>query len=583
MACIPSIVILVFVWKAFFNTLTQAAHALQVPWSTKYYGPDGPWQAVIARVGGDGSTDTYRQGNVVDLMPGGEWCSWILISVACSPFHNTPCGQGGFWQPDDSGTKFQPEWRDFAVGIEEPQAGPQYVDQAMTIGAGEQTVYNTSMAAVRRIEVTNPDGSKRGPELGTLSLRADDQMQVFGADGNGAALSAWTYPGGLFNQSVIPSYSYGLHIGSATFKYPSSLVFGGYDKGRVIGPYTTFGNVPPTLLDIGIGVEMGASPFDLTNKTGLLISNTSIPGPLSVVPDPAVPYLHLPGNTCQAIANQMPVSFDNKLNYWIWNTTDPTYKSIVTSPAYLSFVFPPSPGNTANVTIKVPFALLNLTLDTPIVKEPRTYFPCMSFTPNWWDHYRLGRAFLQAAFIGRNWRTHTSWLAQASGPGSSSTGLGLDVHDIQDKDTALGDAHSQNDTAAFARSWEGHWTILSGRPSGSTTPASISSSTSVSASSSSSSVNAATGFSMGAQVVIGLGIACSALDALGTLLLFLHRKRRRVSAEAAATRTIDGGVGELEHKDTMVTAYEMPDAARTPELGGTYMAHELPGAYEKAR
>lgn len=64
----------------------------------------------------------------------------------------------------------------------------------------------------------------------------------------------------------------------------------------------------------------------------------------------------------------------------------------------------------------VPFALLNLTLDTTLVDEPTQYFPCSPYTPSDGSTYHLGRALFQGAFLAHNWQTATAMLAQAPGP-----------------------------------------------------------------------------------------------------------------------------------------------------------------------
>jgi hypothetical protein len=90
--------------------------------------------------------------------------------------------------------------------------------------------------------------------------------------------------------------------------------------------------------------------------------------------------------------------------------------------------------------IKVPFSLLNVTLDIPIVEKPTPYIPYHSYTlnpDNKNDRYKLGRAFLQAAYIGRNWASQMTWLGQAPGPGSTGQGLGDQLTDIADGATTL--------------------------------------------------------------------------------------------------------------------------------------------------
>lgn len=131
--------------------------------------------------------------------------------------------------------------------------------------------------------------------------------------------------------------------------------------------------------------------------------------------NPGAPYLYLPNSTCAAIAQHLPVTYNFGKALYFWNVSDPHYARIVTSPTYLSFVFR---GSSGNLTIKVPFQLLNLTLEAPLVSTNTAYFPCQP--PRGPEcRYSLGRAFLQAAFIGVNWSIagESQWfLAQAPGP-----------------------------------------------------------------------------------------------------------------------------------------------------------------------
>jgi hypothetical protein len=78
---------------------------------------------------------------------------------------------------------------------------------------------------------------------------------------------------------------------------------------------------------------------------------------------------------------------------------------IISSPAFLSFTFRLNMSTSQNITINVPFGLLNLTLTTPIVANPTQYFPLRPGQgPS--GSYELGRAFMQAAFVGVNWITN---------------------------------------------------------------------------------------------------------------------------------------------------------------------------------
>jgi hypothetical protein len=551
--------------------LVQAAQYIPVPWSDKTYGPDGPWQAVKVTVGGTSEQILMisEEHQELDLMPGGDWNSKILTSAACEPYTDGTCGIGGTWDPEATTVVQQTgDWTDEASRISAPE------QRVLTLGTtvSSFTQWNSSLVMIENVTVTAPDGRVRGPELGTLSLGGDEAAQKFATDQqfNAQPILGFSFPGAAYNKSQIKSFSYGLQIGAAAFGYSGSLIFGGYDKARLIGPYTSYSN-DLSLLDISIGVETGGTPFDFEEKKGLLLSNTSQSTTLSVLPDPRAAYLNLPGKTCEEIAKHIPITFDTTTKYWLWNTKDKNYKTIVTSPAYLGFTFPPTPGSSANVTIKVPFSLLNLTLDAPITKVPTAYFPCQDYAPD--DNvYILGRSFLQAAFLGRNWNRKVSWLAQAPGPGVTKNGLagGQLGMDIEDADLDLKDIF--DNSTLFGQTWAPYWTPLPKAQVSSPSPSST-------ASSSSSSVPASpapAGLSMGAKIGIGLGAAAVFFLAIGVLVLYL---RHRWQKQAAATYVPpllnegkpDAGQYELEqppmemHGGKTNWTYELP--TRTPELG----------------
>lgn len=551
-----------------------AQQYISVPWSTQYYGPDGPWQAVQVTVGGTSPdvlliNEDHRQ---LDLLPGGEWNSKILTSKACKPYKNTNCGKGGTWDPDfPPSVSASGDWMDEASRVN--SSGQGILLQASTVKSF--SYWNTSLVMIEDIAITNPDGSVRGPELGAFALGGPEQSQKFATDSTFAnvPMVGFSYGGGAYNHSATSSFSYGLHVGSAFHNYPGSLLIGGYDKGRLVGTYTSFNNAP-LLLDISIGVATGGSPFDFQEKKGLLLSNTSRATTLSALPDPRQTYIHLPGKTCEEIAKHLPLTFDEKLRYWIWDTTKPAYETIVRSPAYLGFTFPPAYGASNNVTIKVPFSLLNLTLEAPITEEPVAYFPCQSYEPSSKDSpYILGRAFLQAAFIGRNWNRQVSWLGQAPGPGLSKNGLGNVMLDIDDVDVDLPDVYTNE--SLFTESWASYWTPLPETESGSTSPP---------PSDTSASAPSTPELSTGVKAGIGLGAAAVALLAIGVLLLSLRHRRRKQQSTMLDTPPafteehkppveLDQSVPEMQGNVNHWT-YEL--ATPTPQLGCTTPRQKTP-------
>ncbi|RDL33239.1 uncharacterized protein BP5553_08678 [Venustampulla echinocandica] len=216
------------------------------------------------------------------------------------------------------------------------------------------------------------------------------------------------------------------------------------DQSRVVGTvtYQPLGQnwLPIDLLDIGIGVAVGESPFNFTSKANLLVQdNDIINRPLSVTVEPRDPHLHLPRSSCDAIAELIPMVFSPDLGLHLWDTNSPLYSRITTSPAVLSFTF---------------------RLSRSVTSNGLKYFPCAPLpvgatTPNGAPAAILDRAFLQAAFIGVNWsdQSGATWfMAQAPGPNTPET---VSVEAISSEKTNI--VPSQNE---WIQTWDGGWGVL---------------------------------------------------------------------------------------------------------------------------
>ena len=501
---------------------------------------------MTVQVGGweDDIVDSY-QWTSVDMFPGGTYTTYALSNALCSAQSSSNCGKGGLWSPTGAQTgvglriDYEPAI-DFTTSSGLYATGKIYAQNLnMGISGSDVTAPNASISAVDIGNVTLPNGNMLDLEVGALALGADDQQQVFTTGSTTVgddAIDTWIFPGYLYNQSITNSYSFSLHIGSTAFDYPGSLIFGGYDKGRAIGPGTSWGDDPPQLLDIELGVETGGSPFGFDSKDSLLLINTSSPGQLAVQPEGLVPYLHLPKQTCDNLAKYLPVTLDSS-GYYLWDTSDPAYTNITTSAAYLGFKFPPATGGTKDIIIKVPFQLLVLNLTTQASSKPglTPYFPCMPYEPTD-GTYLLGRAFLQAAFWGRNWNQHVSWLAQAPGPGSSRLGLGHQPTDIQDEDTNL-DFYEGG--TYFTDSWSEYWSPLPGGTSDETV-------------SGASGSNSGATLSVGAKAGIGVGAAAVGVGLFALLAFFIFRSRKNSKDSAS-------------EQESFVAAHHGDEAKATPQ------------------
>ena len=452
------------------SALAYDTHPLVIPWNTTHsYGPDGPWPVVTVQIGNSDAAGTQPL-STVDLHPGGIWESMVLTDVSCNAngmvASNTssPClgDKVGLYYSSASETAIQ-NFTD-AVGLIWQWESDQTTDlqgkavnvldtvrmQALT---GPFGIPNSTISAVNAWQIQLPDGTYYSAQVGTLSLGAPGTgEQQFGDNWTGQ-----TIPGFMSASGITASNSWGLHYGSVPLNQEGSLVFGGYDQSRVLGDVGAFdlgagSTMLLTLVDIQIGVEIGSSPFGESSYVGLLKLNSSLNGLQPAIVNPIVPYLFMSPETCAAVAEKLPVTFNAQVGLYIWNTTDPQYEMIVDSPAYLAFIILNEGGG--NLTIKVPFRLLNLTLEAPIVVTTQQYFPCRPFhATDQSSNYFLGKAFLQAAFVGMNWQIPKFFLAQAPGPRVGTS----NIKSIEPSDTMISADPIEN----FAVTWARDWTTLS--------------------------------------------------------------------------------------------------------------------------
>lgn len=450
------------------------------------------------------------------------------------------------------------------------------------------SIDNGSIIAMEAATLSLPEGQSYVSPVGHLAL---------GSVGEGAItyytnppVIGYAFPGALATTDRIPSNSFGLHYGSASLGLNGSLAWGGYDQSRVIGDIGAFSiedddgqeNIIVQILDIHIGVQVGESPFATSDNgsdspaadsyTGLLKVNASygFHGRQPTNINPVLNYLYMDPETCAAIAQHLPVTLQHYTNLYIWNTSEPSYARIVTSSAYLAFVF--ENGSQGNLTVKIPFQLLNLTLDEPIASPPVQYFPWQPFHANdGSNHYFFGKAFLQAAFLGMNWEQKKFFLAQAPGPGAQPP----NVQDIAKDDVVI-----QSDPIdGFESSWNKTWTPLL---EASSSAGLGNSSSSGPAQAPASQASSKGGLSGGAKAGIAVGAILGGV-LIGAVVLFLLcdcRWNRDKNASGLTHRTKKAGqqglMKPLEKDGRQVLAVGELDSKNMPhELGNERQLYEL--------
>lgn len=502
-----SIAMTSFVLLLWVARVSASSQPYQLAASTESFGPDGPWQAVQVGLG--------NPPQVLNLYPAGAYQSSIYSKEICDHFPNAVCGTGGLFNASNSSTydnKSMALYYPYGMPPSKARSGLDTLTLLPAAGNSEQKIEVPNFGVALQFSDNQSwvdDSGNFPPQVGRLSL-GYFPVQTFGkSDLVSPDVNISIIPGILQQSGLINSTSFGLHVGSGALKLPLSLWLGGYDTSRVIGsvfsgPITDH-QFQLQLVDIGFGVDAGASPISLPNQ-GVLSTNN----PLDVFLDAAVSNLYLPTSVCESLTHYLPVTYQAKVCLYFWNTSDPQYTRIITSPSYLSFTFDAPGLSQGNITIKVPFQLLNLTLSPPVVSTPTSFFPCQPVSSQ--TKYILGRAFLQAAFLGVYWNKEPApewYLAQAPGPD-----LAPSVSPAVFGESVVAGAGN------WSESWKNHWTLLAdaSQPSANS---------SYTAAPPVPSIRSSTGLSTGAKTGIAIGVVCFVASVLAALFFFHHRRGRR--------------------------------------------------------
>ncbi|KAK0663484.1 aspartic peptidase domain-containing protein [Cercophora samala] len=450
------------------------AKFLSMPFTTDFdifgtgtYGPDGPWQAVGVMLGNHERKSHLvpLEGPSVPVWPTAASMVALHSTKARGKYNITRSGNATkpFLEITEgtSENKASALFRFADLNSNHSTAGVMVID-AMTFSnlRFEEPGYANVQATIYVMDssvITYPNNRTSDPEVGILGFGRPGDL-----DFRGTSVLVQMKEAGLISSS-----SFGLHIASVPLKQRGSLILGGYEENRVIGPVGVFNKttgLPATYLtDVSVGFEgvaeqdrEGGSVWpnpvpDQASRVGLdRFMQPSKKNGIIAIPNPAVPGIYLPSPVCANVATKIPVVWKEDLGYYLWDTTDPRYDTVMNFGGYMAFTFLDSTAT--NITIKVPFKLLNLTLEKPIVDEPVPYFPCHdtdSYNTGIWE---LGRAFLQGAFFGVNYDTNVTFLAQAPGPDMEQSV----IRSLEPEDRNMTSLPAK----AFVNSWRKQWPEL---------------------------------------------------------------------------------------------------------------------------
>lgn len=360
------------------------------------YGPDGPWQAVAISVG-DVATPGPTRNQYSGVWPiigdftyllgpqaGGNYTTAQgaqkdLVSVA---LYDSFTNETMKYADSDDGQPW-PERPD--IGVAKSSVGLLSVHQFTGISDYYDSFkFTTNILEVAGWEASLPNGNKYTLKTGHLGMRG--VLNSFTGNGCTTACTQEDFK----NIGVIGSRTFSLHIGSTMTGQQGSFALGGYEQTRIVGPVGVFDvmpvdNMPIVFLrDLFLGVEAGHSPFR-TDRTDNISVFTGVPfgddrsaklntklrarqGSVVVMPSASSPGIYLPEFLCEGLSRYLPVILDPSTGYYFWNTTSPFYTALESSAGYLGFVV--SDRNARNITIKVPFVLLRLNLEPPLVPVP---------------------------------------------------------------------------------------------------------------------------------------------------------------------------------------------------------------------
>ena len=482
--------------------------------TTNPRGPDGPWFAIDVLVG-------WPPENVT-VYPGRAQASLVVSKAVCE-FQGSSCSNSdvGFYdrtavkdltsnQLDIHSDSIQ-TWNGNLTDPLRLSGSVTRIMERITVrlpNGTDQYLDNVTCLVDNGMTVSFAGNVHTSLDIGILSLAFRKTTETNQNSTTYHDASAETYTPLAFlsshGDSDLPiSISWGLHVGSARHNVSGSLHFGGYDQSRILETPGIFDSEAILLTNISINSTVAAF-----HSTSNLLNSSNTPSPnvaISVVPEPALPYLYLPPAICTSLASRLPLKFNSDLDLYTWDLSHPSLPILLSSLSNLRFTF----TNTSNITttIAIPLALLNLTLTPPLVKTPTPYFPCRPYTPVTGSaQYYLGRAFLQGAFIGQNWDTGSHFLAQAPGPSLPP----LNTKIIGPNDTAIS-------ATVNSPAWEDTWKGILSRGDIEQTNSSLPTG---------SGPKSGSSLSRKAGIGIGIGCAIGGLTALSVATVWWVRRKK---------------------------------------------------------
>jgi hypothetical protein len=198
----------------------------------------------------------------------------------------------------------------------------------------------------------------------------------------------------------VPSVSYGFTAGASYRNggngVPGNMVFGGYDKSRLVtGQNVTIPMPSKQNNTLVVGVNSILYQPDPDVQQGMMSLTDPNIGGFSAIIDSTLPYLVLPDDICNKFVERFNLGFDRSTGLYTINST--AHELNKQQNATVSFKLSAQVQDSEpHTTIVFPYNAFYLQASDPIYTNATAYFPIRKSSNG---YYILGRTFLQEAYI----------------------------------------------------------------------------------------------------------------------------------------------------------------------------------------
>lgn len=218
--------------------------------------------------------------------------------------------------------------------------------------------------------------------------------------------AAPSFFGGLNDQ--LPSLSWSYTAGAYYEQAPGSLVFGGYDASRLqSSSMMRFPMYPETGMPFKVAVQKVIA--ESTVSTGSAINLLPVPGYYQI--DSTISHLWLPDDAIKAFVNNFGLTYDNKTDLFLINSTM-RQKMLTLNPTVTLFLANTTSSQAPAQGIKLPYAAFDLQASYPFYQNATYYFPIRRAVND--SQYFIGRMFFQEATLIADFDRRNFTIAQAS-------------------------------------------------------------------------------------------------------------------------------------------------------------------------